>query len=66
VVRVMSVAWALAFTSALGITAPLGSVTVPLMAPRYVCAAVENAKEDNTTTIDRNRSIIFIHLASEF
>jgi hypothetical protein len=56
----------LAFTSALGITAPLGSVTVPLIAPRYVCAVAENAKENSTSTTDKNRSIIFIHLTANF
>jgi len=39
---------------------------VPLMAPRYVCAVAESARENSTSTIEKNRSIIFIHLTSEF
>src|SRR5712671_1971139 len=53
----MPVALSVAFTAALGTTAPDGSVTVPLIAPRNVCASAATAS-DKTTRIAKTRRFI--------
>src|SRR6266478_1978387 len=61
---VVTVLWSIpvvlsvAFTAALGTDAPEGSVTVPLIAPRKVCAFAATAN-DKTTRIAITRRFIF-------
>src|SRR5882672_4547480 len=63
---VVTVLWSIpvvlsvAFTAALGTTAPEGSVTVPLMAPRNVWAFAATASE-RTTRIAKTRRFIVQH-----
>src|SRR6266576_1703522 len=57
VVWSMPVALSVAFTAAFGTTAPDGSVTVPLIAPRNVCAFTPTAN-DKTTRIAKTRRFI--------
>src|SRR5436309_14412504 len=51
------VALSVALTAAFGTTPPDGSVTVPLIAPRNVCAFTPTAS-DNTTRIAKTRRFI--------
>src|SRR5258708_33540146 len=53
----MPVALSVAFTAALGPDAPDGSDTVPLIAPRNVCAFAATAN-DKTTRIAKTRRFI--------
>src|SRR5258708_14591032 len=54
----MPVELSVAFTCAFGTEAPEGSVTVPLIAPRNVCAFTPTAS-DKTTRIAKTRRFIF-------
>src|SRR5882724_13155386 len=56
----MPVEDSVAFTAALGTTAPDGSVTVPLMAPRHVWASAATASE-RTKSITKTRRFIGQH-----
>src|SRR5579863_9866183 len=54
----MPVATSVAFTWALGTEPPEGSVTVPLIAPRKVCAFIANPKDKMITTARNNRFML--------
>src|SRR5260370_37228374 len=54
----MPVAVSVAFTCAFGTELPDGSVTVPLMAPRNVCAFTATPKLKITITASNNRLIL--------
>src|SRR2546427_6532870 len=54
----MPVVDSVAFTAALGTTLPDGSVTVPLIAPRNVCASAATANDKTTRIANTRRFII--------
>src|ERR1700722_13001340 len=60
----MPVALFVALTEAPGTTAPEGSVTVPLIAPRYVCAVAGKTTENTNNTIAKNFFIPVPHKSS--
>src|SRR5579859_1258423 len=62
----MPVALFVAFTAAPGTTAPDGSVTVPLIAPRYVCALAGMPTKNRNSITTKNFFILSVLPLSSF